>query len=80
MLLSAEVGGDFAPFLGFPLDDGVAVVVGLKPSLGAGDDLEQGLCLGRTLQLGLTLTLLNPEDGIVGVGIDGLVVKTLLPC
>ena len=76
---TAEVGGNFTPFLGFPLDNGVAVVVGLKPILGTGYDLKKLLRLRRALQLGLALTLRDPKDGIVGVGIDGFVVQALIP-
>ena len=76
---TAEVGGNFTPFLGFPLDNGVAVVVGLKPILGTGYDLEKLFCLRRALQLGLAFTLRDPKDGIVGVRINGLVVQALIP-
>lgn len=35
-LLVAEVGGNLAPFLGFPFDDGDGGGMGGEPSLGAG--------------------------------------------
>ena len=78
-LLAAKVGGNFTPFLGFPFDDGVTEIVGLQPVFGTGNDLEKGFCLGVTLQFGLALPLLYPEDCVVGVAIDGLVMQTFLP-
>jgi len=53
--------------------------VGLKPALGSGDNLEELFRLGRALQLGLALALGDPEDGVVGVAVDGLIVQALLP-
>ena len=53
--------------------------MGLKPVFGSGDDLEELFCLGITLQLGLTFALLNPEDGIVRVGVDSFIVQALVP-
>ena len=47
--------------------------------LGTGYDLEKGFRLRRALQFGLTLAFGDPEDGVVGVAIDGLVVQTLIP-
>ena len=79
MLFSAEVGRDFTPLLGFPFDDGVTIVVGLEPDLSTGDNLEELLRLGSALELRLTLALLNPENGIVRVGIDGFIVQALVP-
>ena len=35
-LFVAEVGGNLAPFLGFPFDDRDGGMVGSEPSLGAG--------------------------------------------
>ena len=53
--------------------------MGLEPVFSTGYDLEEGFCLGRELEFGLTLALGDPEDGIVGVAVDGLVVQTLIP-
>ena len=53
--------------------------MGLKPVLGTGDDLVELFCLRRALQLGLTLTLCHPQDGVIRVRIDGFVVQALLP-
>lgn len=40
-LFAAEVGGDFAPLLGFPFQQGdVAEIVGGEPVLGALDELK----------------------------------------
>ncbi len=78
-LFAPEVGWDFAPFLGFPFDDGIAIVMGLEPVFSTSDNLEKGLCLGIALQGRLTLTLLNPENGVVRIGVDGFIVQTLIP-
>ena len=64
---------------GLPFDDGVTEVVCLEPVLCSENDLKELFCLRVSLQFGLAFSLLNPEDGIVGIGIDGLVVKSLLP-
>ena len=53
--------------------------MGLEPVFSTGYDLEEGFCLRRALQLGLTLAFGDPEDGVVGVAIDGLVVQALVP-
>lgn len=41
-LFTPEVGGNFAPSLGVPFDDGVGVGVGLQPSFGSGYKIEDG--------------------------------------
>ena len=53
--------------------------MGVQPLLGTQNNLIEFLRLWGALELGLTLALLNPEDGVVRVGIDGLVVQTLIP-
>ena len=53
--------------------------MGIEPLLGSQNDLIELFCLRGTLKLGLTFALLNPEDGVVRVGIDGLVVQALIP-
>ena len=78
-LFPTKVCWNLAPFLGFPLNDGIAEVMGLEPVFSTGYDLEEGFCLGRALEFGLTLALGDPEDGIVGVAVDGLVVQALVP-
>lgn len=51
----------------------------LKPVFSPGNDLEERLRLWRALQLCLALPLRHPENGIVTVGIDGLIGQALLP-
>ena len=51
----------------------------IEPLLSSQNNLIEFLRLWGALELGLTLALLNPEDGVVRVGIDGLVVQTLIP-
>ena len=53
--------------------------MGTQPVFGTGDDLIEVLCLRRALQFRLALPFLHPEDGIVAVGVDGLLVLPLLP-
>ena len=78
-LFPAEVGRDFTPFRGFPFDDGVSEIMGVKPVLGSGDNLIELFCLRCALQFCLALALLYPEDGIIGVAVDGLIVQALIP-
>lgn len=63
----------------FPLDDGVAEVVSGQPVFGPCNNLIQGFRLGRTLQFCLALAFVDPEDGVVGIAVDGLVEKSLIP-
>ena len=51
----------------------------LEPVLGSKDYLVELFCLWGSLQFGLTLALLNPEDSVVRIRIDDLVVQPLLP-
>ena len=51
----------------------------VQPVLCPFDDLEELFRLRGTLQFRLAFSLADPKDGVVGVGIDGLVVQTLLP-
>ena len=78
-LFSSEVSRNLAPFRGFPLNDGIPEIVRIEPQLGSRNDLIELFCLRRTLEFSLALALLNPENGIVGVRIDSLVVQTLIP-
>ena len=55
------------------------VVVCLKPTFGTGDDLKKLFCLRGTFQFCLALPLGHPEDGVITIGIDCLVMETLLP-
>ena len=79
MSFAPKVGRYFTPFLGLPLDDWITIVVCLQPLLCTGNHLKEGLRRRGMLELGLTLPLRHPEDGIIAVGVDGLVVKSLLP-
>ena len=54
-------------------------VVCLQPFLCSRNDLIELFRLRIPLQCGLAFVFLNPEDGIIGIGIDGLVVKPLIP-
>ena len=78
-LFTSEISWDFAPFRCLPLDDGIAEVMSGQPVFGSFDNLIQRLCIGRTLQFCLAFALVNPENGIVGITIDGLIEKTLIP-
>ena len=49
LLLSSEVGRYFAPLAGFPLNDGVAEIMGAQPGLGAKDNLIERLRFRGTL-------------------------------
>ena len=60
ILFASEIGRHFTPLLCFPLDDGVTPLVGLKPSLGTGDNLEERLRLRGALQFRLTLPFADP--------------------
>ena len=55
------------------------IVVCLQPAFGTGDDLKKGFSLRVAFQFCLTLALLNPEDGIVGVAVNDFVMETLVP-
>ena len=79
MSFAPKVGGYFAPFLGLPLDDWITIVVCLQPLLRTGNHLKEGLSRRGMLELGLTLPLRHPEDGIIAVGVDGLVMEALVP-
>ena len=48
-LFPSEVGRNFTPFLSFPLDDGIMVVVGLEPSFCPGNNLVELFCLRGAL-------------------------------
>ena len=78
-LFPAEIRRNLSPFRGFPLDDGIAVVVSGEPVLGPQDDLIQLFRLWRALQLSFALALAHPQDGVVGVAVDGTGVVALLP-
>ena len=79
VLFPTEVGRYFAPFLSLPFDDGITEIMRLEPVFGTGDNLEELFRLWRALQLCLALPLRHPENGIVTVGIDGLIGQALLP-
>ena len=44
-----------------------------------GNDLVKLFCLGCALKFGLAFPLAHPENGIVRIRVNGLVVKSLLP-
>ena len=51
----------------------------IEPLFCSQDNLIELLRLRRALEFGLTLALVDPEDGIVRVGIDRLVVQAPIP-
>lgn len=53
--------------------------MGVQPLLGTQNDLIEFLRLRRALELCLTLALLNPENSVIRVAVDGLVVQALIP-
>ena len=53
--------------------------MGLEPVLRTGDNLIETGCLLTVLQIRLTLLFPHPEDGIIGVAIDHLVLDAPLP-
>ena len=53
--------------------------MGVQPLLSPQDNLIELLRLWRAFQLRLALPLLNPENGVVRVAVDGLVVQPLIP-
>ena len=70
-LFSAEVGGDFAPFFGVPLEDGVGEGVCGEPVVGTLKQVANHgiLCIGD--DCGAAMPSLHPSDGGAAVGIDG---------
>ena len=73
LFLPAKVRRNLTPLLCLPFDDRVMPLMGLKPSFSTKDDLKEFFSLWGTLQLGLTLSFVHPENGIIGVAIDGFV-------
>lgn len=53
--------------------------MGVEPVFCSGNDLEERFRLGVALKFCLAFALLNPEDGIVRIAVDGFVVQTLIP-
>ena len=53
--------------------------MGVQPLLGTQNNLIEFLRLRRALELRLTLALLNPEDSVIRIAVDGLVVQALIP-
>ena len=71
-LFSPEIGRHFAPLACLPLHQIILYLMRAEPCLGAGDYLIEWFGLRCALQFGLALSLLNPQYGVVRVGIDGL--------
>lgn len=69
MLFAAEIGGDFAPAVGFPFEDGVLEGVGLEPAVGAGEEARQG-AFGGEFHGGAVGAAAHPREGCDGVGVD----------
>jgi len=53
--------------------------VRIEPLFCSQDNLIELLRLRRALEFGLTLALVDPEDGVVRVRIDSFVVQALIP-
>ena len=79
VLFPAEVGGYFSPLACLPFDDGITEVVGVQPLLCPCNDLVEFFCFWCALQFGLAFAFVHPQDSIVGVAVDRLVVESLLP-
>ena len=73
-VLPPEIGRPFAPLLCFPLDDRRAERMRTEPCFGTCDNLKERLGLRVARQLGLALLLVDPQNGVVTVGINHLVV------
>ena len=73
-VFSPEIGRHFAPLLRFPLNDRRAERMRTEPCFGACDNLKERLGLRVARQLGLALLLVDPQNGVVTVGINYLVV------
>lgn len=69
---TAKIGRHLAPFFSFPFHYGIVIVMGDEPMFGAGNDAEELLRLWCERQFGLALALLHPKNGVVTVGVDGL--------
>ena len=70
-LLPSEVGRDFTPLLGVPLDEGKGKSVLLQPCLGTCDKGKEGGVLRCTCEGGLYLALRCPDDSGAAIAIDG---------
>lgn len=76
--LSAKIGGDLAPFPGFPFEEWVGEVVIFEPGQGLVGQLPYflgGLVAG---QFGADAPLFDPQQGVARVGVDGAVFALLV--
>jgi surface polysaccharide O-acyltransferase-like enzyme len=62
-LFAAEVGGDFAPVVGVPLDDGVDDRVALDPGVGPGEQLKDAGVARGVGELGGVASAAQPAQG-----------------
>ena len=70
-MFAAEVGGNLAPGVGVPLEDGVGDGVGLYPAVGAGEELEDAGVACGVLELGAGAAVAHPGLGDAAVAVDG---------
>ena len=76
-LFASEVGRDFAPLLGFPLQNTGGDATRFEPLFGTRNHVEQrsgALCL---FERGFALLAAHPTDGSAAVAIDGDVFESL---
>ena len=76
-LFASEVGRDFPPFLGFPLQNSCGDATRFEPLFGTRNHVEQrsgALCL---FERGFALLVAHPTDGCAAVAIDGDVFESL---
>ena len=76
-LFASEVGRDFAPLLGFPLQYSCGDATRFEPLFGTRNHVEQrsgALCL---FERGFALLVAYPTDGCAAVAIDGDVFESL---
>ena len=59
-LFSTEVGGNFTPYLGTPLDNGVDIGISGKPCFGPTHERQQIVCLGIVGEGGLGFAVAHP--------------------
>ena len=57
---ATEVGGDFAPLLGFPFYDGVSILMGSQPRLGSPYHIEERPVFGGFRYIGVAFFVSHP--------------------
>ena len=77
-LFSSEVGRDFPPLLGFPLQYSCGDATRFEPLFGTRNHVEQRGGALSLFECGLALFAAHPTDGGAAVAIDGDVFESLL--